>query len=330
MRTIDLFAGVGGLRRGFERVGFETVFANDFDPACKVTYDLNYPDTPLTLGDIRDIDITKLPPYDFLLAGFPCQPFSVAGYRQGFDDEKGRGDLFFSIAKILDETRPIGFLLENVKNLRGHDKGRTFRIIKQTLVNDLGYHIHDMVLNSMDYGNIPQNRERIFIVGFRDAQMASRFQFPDKIPLTISFQDLLEPQVDDEFYYMGKPLYEKIISTVTRRDTVYQYRRVYVRENKRGVCPTLTANMGEGGHNVPIILDDKGIRKLTPRECARLQGFDDDFLLPSTLKNSKLYKQMGNSVTVTVIERIAQQVKIAIEEESHVFEVTTATAPTLS
>lgn len=308
MRTIDLFAGVGGLRRGFERVGFETVFANDFEPSCKITYDQNYPDTPLLLGDIRDIDIDTIPNYDFLLAGFPCQPFSVAGYRQGFDDEKGRGNLFFSIAKILDETRPIGFLLENVKNLQGHDKGRTFKTIQHILEDELGYHIRYQVLNSMAYGNIPQNRERIFIVGFADAEIAKRFEFPAQIPLTTNFQDMLDENVADEFYYMGKPLYEKIAPHITRKDTVYQYRRMYVRENKRGVCPTLTANMGEGGHNVPIILDDKGIRKLTPRECARLQGFDDDFILPSELRNAKLYKQMGNSVTVSVVERIAEQV----------------------
>lgn len=313
MRTIDLFAGVGGLRRGFERVGFETVFANDFEPSCKITYDQNYPDTPLLLGDIRDIDIDTIPNYDFLLAGFPCQPFSVAGYRQGFEDEKGRGNLFFSIAKILDETRPIGFLLENVKNLQGHDKGRTFKTIQHILEDELGYHIRYQVLNSMAYGNIPQNRERIFIVGFADAEIAKRFEFPAQIPLTTNFQDMLDENVADEFYYMGKPLYEKIAPHITRKDTVYQYRRMYVRENKRGVCPTLTANMGEGGHNVPIILDDKGIRKLTPRECARLQGFDDDFILPSELRNAKLYKQMGNSVTVSVVERIAEQVVSVVE-----------------
>ncbi|MDX2074902.1 MAG: DNA (cytosine-5-)-methyltransferase [bacterium] len=329
MRTVDLFAGIGGLRRGFERVGFETVFANDFEPSCKVTYDLNYPDTPLTLGDIRDIDVNTIPDYDFLLAGFPCQPFSVAGYRQGFEDEKGRGNLFFSIANILDKTRPTGFVLENVKNLQGHDKGRTFKTIENILVNDLGYHIKHEILNSMEHGNTPQNRERIFIVGFQDKMVTERFQFPEKIPLTRSFQELLDKQVADEFYYMGKPLYEKIVGDVLRRDTVYQYRRVYVRENKRGVCPTLTANMGEGGHNVPIILDDKGIRKLTPRECARLQGFDDSFLLPTTLANAKLYKQMGNSVTVSVVERLAEQVVMALGEQHHVSEFTALATPAL-
>ncbi len=326
MRTVDLFAGVGGLRRGFEKVGFETVFANDFDASCKITYDLNYPDTTLTLGDIREIDPYSLPEYDFLLAGFPCQPFSVAGYRQGFEDEKGRGNLFFSIADILQKTRPTGFLLENVKNLVGHDKGRTFKIIQQILTEDLGYHIEHKVLNTMDYGNIPQNRERIFIIGFQDCATLNRFEFPDKIPLTTHFQDLLEDEVDDEFYYIGKPLYEKIVPYITRQDTVYQYRRMYVRDNKRGVCPTLTANMGEGGHNVPIILDDRGIRKLTPRECARLQGFNDDFILPSELRNAKLYKQMGNSVTISVVERIAGQVVSAIRGNEYVFELESVTA----
>jgi len=326
MRTVDLFAGVGGLRRGFEKVGFETVFANDFDASCKITYDFNYPDTPLTLGDICEVDAYALPEYDFLLAGFPCQPFSVAGYQQGFEDEKGRGNLFFSIADILQKTRPTGFLLENVKNLVGHDKGRTFKIIQQILTEELGYHITYKVLNTMEYGNIPQNRERIFIIGFQDKAMLDRFEFPDKIPLTTNFQDLLEENIADEFYYMGKPLYEKIAPHITRQDTVYQYRRMYVRDNKRGVCPTLTANMGEGGHNVPIILDDRGIRKLTPRECARLQGFDDSFILPSELRNAKLYKQMGNSVTVSVVERIAEQVVSAIKRDQYVFELASVTA----
>ncbi|MCX6721793.1 MAG: transcriptional repressor LexA, partial [Candidatus Staskawiczbacteria bacterium] len=161
-KTIDLFAGVGGIRIGFEKAGFNTVFANDFDVPCKVTYDLNFKRSKLTVEDIRKIGITDLPEFDFLLAGFPCQAFSIAGYRQGFNDEKGRGNLFFDIARIIEAKKPEGFLLENVKNLKSHDGGKTFQIIEKTL-QDLGYHLKIRVLNSADYGNIPQNRERIYL-----------------------------------------------------------------------------------------------------------------------------------------------------------------------
>ena len=153
-KTIDLFAGVGGIRLGFENAGFKTVFANDFEPQCKDTYDLNFKNSKLVVEDIRKIGIDDLPPFDFLLGGFPCQAFSIAGYQKGFDDEKGRGNLFFDIARIIDARKPEGFLLENVKNLKSHDSGKTFRIIQETLEN-LGYSVKVKVLNSMEYGNIP-------------------------------------------------------------------------------------------------------------------------------------------------------------------------------
>ena len=148
VRTLDLFAGVGGIRLGFEKAGFETVFANDFEEQCKTTYDLNFPTSKLVVEDIRKLGIDDLPEFDFLLGGFPCQAFSIAGYRQGFSDEKGRGNLFFDIARIIDARKPEGFLLENVKNLKSHDNGKTFKIIEQTL-KDLGYHMQAKVLNSM-------------------------------------------------------------------------------------------------------------------------------------------------------------------------------------
>lgn len=303
-RTVDLFAGVGGIRMGFEKAGFETVFANDFDMNCKVTYDLNYKNSQLIVEDIRKINSNQLPEYDFLLGGFPCQAFSIAGYRHGFNDIKGRGNLFYEIARILKETRPKGFLLENVKNLKGHDKGRTFSIISDVLI-ELGYHIKSNVLNSMEYGNVPQNRERIYIVGFLSEDVLKRFEWPKKIPLTVSVVDLLEKKVDQKYYYEGKPLFERLNNHGILKGNVYQWRRQYVRQNMKGVCPTLTANMGQGGHNVPIIRDNVGIRKLTPRECFRIQGFPDSYLLPH-LSDAKLYMQAGNSVSVPVIKRIAE------------------------
>ena len=307
-RTLDLFAGVGGIRLGFEKAGFKTIFANDFDKTCKETYDLNFSEPKLNTEDINKLNINELPEFDILLGGFPCQPFSIAGYRQGFEDEKDRGNLFFRIVKILEKRKPIAFLLENVKNLKGHDKGKTFKIIKEAL-ESLGYTIKTAVLNSMEYGNIPQNRERIFIVGFLDKAKAEAFEFPQKISLTKNFREFTLNEAEDKYYYNDKPLYERIKNDINSEEAVYQWRRKYVRVNKKGVVPTLTANMGLGGHNVPIIKNHKGIRKLTPKECFLLQGFPKSFKLPENLADSKLYHQAGNSVVVPVIERIAVEIK---------------------
>jgi len=296
----------GLIRLGFENAGFKTAFANDFAKNCKHTYDLNFKDVPLFVEDINKLNISELPQFDILLGGFPCQPFSIAGYRQGFEDKKDRGNLFFRIADIIKERKPTAILLENVKNLKGHDKGKTFTIIKETL-ESLGYHIKTEVLNGMTHGNVPQNRERIFIVGFLDKNKADAFNFPEPIKLTKSFKDLVKSEAHDKYYYNDKPLYAKIKDDINSEDTIYQWRRKYVRANKKGVCPTLTANMGRGGHNVPIIKNGKGIRKLTPRECFMLQGFPEWFKLPENLADSELYHQAGNSVVVPVVERIAKE-----------------------
>jgi len=309
--TIDLFAGIGGIRIAFEKAGFKNVLSNDIDSHCKVTYDLNSNTTNLLVKDIVNLKSSDLPKFDVLLGGFPCQPFSIAGYRRGFLDT-GRGDVFFEIIRLIQDTNPQVVFLENVKNLKTHDHGKTFQIISESL-SDLGYYLKAEVLNSMKYGNVPQNRERIYIVGFKSKKHFDDFRFPEPIPLTKNIRDFLFNTVDDKYYYHNNKIYPVLVKEITRKDTVYQWRRHYVRENKSGVCPTLTANMGTGGHNVPLILDDKGIRKLTPIECAKLQGFPDDFVLPRDLPDSKLYKQIGNSVTVTVVNRIAQNIKIAME-----------------
>lgn len=202
-------------------------------------------------------------------------------------------------------------MLENVKNLKSHDKGNTIKVIYEQL-EKLGYKVADKVLNAMEYGNIPQNRERIYIVGFLDKQADDKFSYPEKIKLTKTIHDCLEErEVDKKYYYNEKPLYDRIKDDITKKETVYQWRRKYVRENKSGVCPTLTANMGMGGHNVPIILDNKGIRKLTPRECANFQGFPKDYKLPN-IADSQLYKQFGNSVVIPVVQRIAENIKKAL------------------
>jgi DNA (cytosine-5)-methyltransferase 1 len=306
LTIIDLFAGIGGIRMGFERAGFKAVFGNDFDAFSKPTYDLNSK-VPLTIADISKLNSADLPDFDILLGGFPCQPFSIAGYRRGFLDT-GRGDLFFEIVRILRDKDPQAVFLENVKNLKSHDKGKTFRIISEAL-KDLNYHIKTDVLNSKDYGNVPQNRERVYIVGFKSEEACNSFEFPKPIKLTKSVSDILDEKVDQKYYYNNHSLYPELKKSITKKNTVYQWRRIYVRENKSGVCPTLTANMGMGGHNVPLIKDSKGIRKLTPRECARFQGFPETYKLPDNLPDTKLYKQFGNSVTVSVIERVAKKIK---------------------
>ncbi len=315
MKFIDLFAGVGGIKIAFEDAGFECVYSNDFDSNCKLTFDLNFSevfetDKQMVLGDISKISTNKIPEFDILTGGFPCQPFSVAGYRQGFDDSSGRGNLFFDITRILKDKKPSAFLLENVKNLKNHDKGHTMNVIYDEL-KKLGYHVGDKVLNTIEYGNVPQNRERVYIVGFLNKKAFDNFEYPKKIPLKKTIHNCLEKEVDEKYYYNDKPLYGKLKDDVISKDTVYQWRRKYVRENKKNVCPTLTANMGMGGHNVPIILDDKGIRKLTPRECANLQGFPKKYKLPK-IADSHLYKQFGNSVSIPVIKRIAKNMSRAL------------------
>ena len=311
IKVASLFAGIGGICYGFKQAGADIIWANEIDKdACK-TYRHNFGGDYLVEGDIKEIDPNDIPDIDILNGGFPCQAFSVAGYRKGFDDE--RGNLFFEITRILEVKKPKAILLENVKNLEGHDHGNTFKVIKEQL-ELLGYHVHKSVLNTMEYGNIPQNRERIYIVGFLSQEAYDKFTYPKEIPLTKKIHDIID--VTDKkplgLYYENSKYYPKLKKTMTKKDTVYQWRRIYCRENKSNVCPTLTANMGTGGHNVPLILDDFGIRKLTPEECVGFQGFPDTFSFPDDISNASKYKQAGNSVSVPVIKRIAENMIKAI------------------
>lgn len=305
LKVASLFAGIGGICYGFKQAGAQIVWANEIDKdACK-TYRHNFGDKYLVEGDIKEVDPNTIPDIDILNGGFPCQAFSVAGYRKGFDDE--RGNLFFEITRILEVKKPRAILLENVKNLEGHDHGNTFKVIKEQL-ELLGYHVHKAVLNTMEYGNVPQNRERIYIVGFLSKEAYDKFTYPKEIPLTKNIHDIID--VTDKkplgLYYENSKYYPELVKTMTKKDTVYQWRRVYCRENKSNVCPTLTANMGTGGHNVPLILDNFGIRKLTPEECVGFQGFPEEFSFPNDIGNASKYKQAGNSVSVPVIKRIAE------------------------
>jgi DNA (cytosine-5)-methyltransferase 1 len=309
-KFIDLFAGIGGFRIALQNVGGKCIYTSEWNPDAKNTYRENFGEVPF--GDITK-DITKnYIPYEFdiLCAGFPCQAFSIAGYQKGFADT--RGTLFFDIEQIIERHRPKVVFLENVKNLVSHDKGNTFKVILETLEKKLGYKVFHKVLNSMTHANVPQNRERIFIVAFDPSQVSrwNDFKFPSKIKLTKTIHDIIEKGKQDDVYYYANThqYYPELERTMTSKDTVYQWRRVYVRENKSNVCPTLTANMGAGGHNVPLIKDDFGIRKLTPKECFAFQGYPmKKYKLPQ-IANSKLYMQAGNSVTTSLIERIGNEI----------------------
>lgn len=314
LTTASLFAGVGGIDLGFEQAGFKTVYANEFDDYAAETYEKNF-DIKVDRRDICTVEASELPDFDVLLAGFPCQAFSIAGYRQGFDDEQGRGNLFFEITRIMKEKRPRIAFFENVKNLVSHDNGNTFRVICEEL-DKLGYKYLFQVMNSSEYGDVPQNRERIYIVAFRDKEDYANFKLPSSVPLTRTIKDVIDfdSKQDAKYYYTPDKckFYDMLEENMQTSDTVYQWRRKYVRANKSNVVPTLTANMGTGGHNVPLIRMHNGeFRKLTPRECFNVQGFPSDFKLAEQ-SNGRLYKQAGNSVVVPVIHRIATEIAKAV------------------
>ena len=309
-KFIDLFAGVGGFRMALQNIGGSCVFSSEWNNHAQTTYQINYGETPV--GDITNSNNKAQIPekFDILCGGFPCQAFSIAGNQKGFQET--RGTLFFDIAEIAEKHQPKVIFLENVKNLVSHDKGNTFDVIKNTLKN-LGYALYYKVLNSMLHANVHQNRERIFIVAFHESKVPNHaeFEFPNEIPLTKTIHDLLEREkVDAKYYYKPDHMYyPKLQESMTSRDTLYQWRRVYVRENKSNVCPTLTANMGAGGHNVPLLVDNFGIRKLTPKECFAFQGYPvDKMVFPEKMANSALYMQAGNSVTMPLIQRIGEQI----------------------
>lgn len=314
-KVASFFSGAGGIDLGFEMASFNVMWANEIDKKACETFRLNHKNTTLIEGDINDIEIEDIPDFDIMIAGFPCQAFSIAGLRKGFDDK--RGNLFFSLEKIFRAKKPEIIFLENVRNLVTHDKGNTFRVITETL-ESAGYHCKYRTMNACEYGNIPQNRDRIYILAFLNEEKYSRFRFPDPIPLTKKPEDIidLESHVDRKFYYtaesFGQERYDKLVETAKETPgAVYQWRRVIARSNKTGLCPTLTANMGTGGHNVPLVETKYGFRKLTPRECFGMMGFPEDFKLPDQ-SDFSLYKQAGNSVVVPVIYRIAEHLKAVL------------------
>ena len=304
MRVLSLFCGCGGLDKGFDETGYNIVWANDFEKYAVDTYKANFGDNVI-LGDINEIELNSLPEFDVLIGGFPCQPFSMMGAEKGFEDT--RGTLFFRIAEILkykiDQGRkPRTVILENVRSLRTHNKGKTFKTIKRVLENELNYKVFDQVLNTADYG-IPQTRNRTYIVCF--ANDNAEFEFPDKQELNLTLQDLLETEVDDKYF-----LSERILPTILSDGTGgYKAKSEIDLKIARPLCATM-AKMHRACQDNYVTQNNR-VRRLTPRECARLQGFPDDFVIP--VSDSQAYKQFGNAVTVNVSRAVAAKVRQELE-----------------
>lgn len=303
-RFIDLFAGIGGIRLGFEYAGGHCVFSSEYDKDACTTYEANFNEYPS--GDITKIDARDIPDFDILLAGFPCQAFSIIGKKEGFANETC-GTLFFEIERILGEKRPPAFLLENVRNLTAHDGGNTFKTILQHL-EELGYHVHAKVLNALDYG-VPQKRERIFIVGFLDDV---KFHFPDPVPVEQrkSLADILETEVDSK-YYVKDTIRISRLERLKDKD----YPKPYIsHENMAGsITPhPYSSALRAGASANYILINDE--RRPTEREMLRLQGFPDTYKI--VLPYSKVKKQCGNSVAVPVIKAIATNMIVALRNFS--------------
>lgn len=309
MKTVcSLFAGIGGIDLGFSQAGFSIAWANEYDvDACK-TYVHNFGENSIICGDIKNISVESIPTFDVLVAGFPCQPFSIAGRQKGFSDK--RGNLFFEIARIIDEKRPPVVFLENVKNLVDHDDGKTFLVIYNTLVQ-FGYYVKYKVMNASEYGNIPQNRERIFIVAFKDYDLCNKFKFPEPIPLTTGIWDIIDKtkRKSDYYYYDNDPYFNVLDAAIDDSDAIYKFTDYGVRKSKGSLFPTLTANMGTFPNRIPIIKDVFSIRKIMPSECLALQGFPPTFSYPKDIPIEKAYKQAGNTVCVPIVKRIAKELE---------------------
>ena len=304
VKIVDLFAGIGGIRLGVEQAfgNIECVFTSEIDKYAVTTYKANFRDSHI-FGDIKQIDENDVPDHDVLLAGFPCQPFSQAGLKKGFTDT--RGTLFFDIERILLAKQPKAFLLENVKQLKGHDKGRTFQTIIDHL-NKAGYKVFYEILKARDFG-IPQNRERIYIVGFLDHSINFEFPKPTNLPTRVG--DILDDVVDGKY-----TISDKLWSGHKRRKELNKLNGKgfgYGLFNKDSAYTnTISARYYKDGSEILIEQEGKNPRKLTPREAARLQGFPEEYVIP--VSDAQAYKQFGNSVCVPVVKAIATQMKKAL------------------
>ena len=295
-KFIDLFAGIGGIRIPFEEVGGECVFSSEWDKFSQQTYEANFGEIPH--GDITEIDEKDIPKHDLLVGGFPCQAFSQAGLKKGFEDT--RGTMFFEIQRILDHHKPKALLLENVKGLRGHDKGKTFKVII-SILNELGYQtLESKVLNAKDFG-LPQNRERIFIVGYKNHV---NFQFPEPPMIETKVGSILDKRVAEKY-----TISDKMWESAKRRKENYRKKgygfgfSLFNRNSK--YTSTISARYYKDGAEIWIDQKNKNPRKLTPNEARKLQGFPEGFIIP--VSDGQAYKQFGNAVPVPVIRAIAKK-----------------------
>jgi DNA (cytosine-5)-methyltransferase 1 len=308
---IDLFAGIGGMRIAFEKVGGECVFSSEWDKFAQQTYAANFGDTPH--GDITQVELTEVPRHDILIGGFPCQPFSHAGLKRGFEDT--RGTLFFDVARIIDHRKPSMVLLENVKGFTTHDKGRTMAVVKETL-EELGYNVFHKVLNAKDFG-VPQNRERVFIVAINKKKMGSiGFEYPTPKKVETKLGDILDGKVDEKYTISNKLWagHKRRLKEHREKGNGFGYSLF---NTKSPYTSTISARYYKDGSEILIEQKDANPRKLTPREAARLQGFPEKFKIP--VSDNQAYKQFGNSVAVPVIHAIAKNmVKLMENPEQRV------------
>ncbi|MEG2415426.1 MAG: DNA (cytosine-5-)-methyltransferase [Kiritimatiellia bacterium] len=324
----SFFAGLGGICLAFKNAGYDLLWSNEMDKAACKTYRLNF-HHPLVEDDICNLktDDKRLGKVDIITGGFPCQAFSIAGHRKGFDDERGRGKLFFEMLRFIDDYEPKALFFENVRYLATHNDGETYKVIKKKL-EDRHYTICERVLDTCKYSTIPQHRERFYMVCFKDKKYAEEFEehgWPQEIApeKRIKFWDIIDRTANDIHYFSRYPHYYKPAMVEIKKngedgsESFYQWRRIYCRKNKNGVCPTLTANMGGGGHNVPLVMDTKDLRRLTPQECLRLQGINDKkFTFPDDISIGAKYKQVGNAVSVPVVQSIAENMRKILNNEA--------------
>ncbi|HCD70287.1 MAG TPA: DNA (cytosine-5-)-methyltransferase [Ruminococcaceae bacterium] len=305
--VVSLFSGIGGIDLAFEQAGFKVVWANEIDKFACITYRHNIANNALEEADIKSIDENSVPQADVLVAGFPCQSFSVMGYQRGFND--ARGNLFFEIVRIAKSVRPKVIFLENVRNLINHDNGRTFITIFNH-ISELGYYVKYAVQSPHTHANIPQERNRTFVVAFSDLDMMNRFSFPDEIPLTNDLEGVFDRSIkrhENYYYKPGNKYYDLLNKRIPDTTGMYRIDDSGVATRKYTISPTLKANMGTYHDRVPVIRDDFGIRKITPFECLALQGFPPDFGFKD-IPIEQAYKQCGNTVCVPVVRRMAERV----------------------
>lgn len=315
-RVCSLFSGAGGIDYAFQQAGCEIVWANENDQAACATYRLNFPKTVLAEKDIRKVDVSEIPAFDILTGGFPCQPFSEVGQEKGFDDV--RGNLFFEIIRIIDAKKPSVIFLENVASLEQHDQGKTFAVIR-TMLESRNYSFHYLVADAQEYG-VPQRRNRIYIICFRDQKNSDAFAFPPKTELKKHIFDIIDKSVRaPEWTYLDSQsdTYHKMAKAITDENQVYRFSdgkygtKSGILSGRNGVSFTLLAGMGNWHDREPIIKDVFGIRKLTPMECFRLQGYPEEFSLKG-IAIRDAYRQAGNTVCVPVVRQFAENIVQAL------------------